>query len=150
MANLLVSACLAGCECRYKGDSCKNEAVLALSETHTLIPVCPEQLGGLATPRNPAERQGEKVISCTGEDVTAQYRKGAETAAQIAALCGAKAAILKANSPSCGKGIIYDGSFTGAKCEGNGVAAQLLLDAGLAVFTENEMDAFLAFLAKTP
>lgn len=146
MATILVSACLYGCECRYKGDSCRNEEVLALGREHTLIPVCPEQLGGLATPRNPAERQGEKVMSCAGDDVTAQYRKGAETALYIAESARADCAILKANSPSCGKGLIYDGSFTGGKIPGNGMTSELFLEAGIPVFTENELAEALEFL----
>lgn len=146
MATILVSACLYGCECRYKGDSCRNEEVLALGEKHTLIPVCPEQLGGLATPRNPAERQGEKVTSCAGDDVTAQYRKGAQTALYIAKSSRADCAVFKANSPSCGKGIIYDGSFTGGRIPGNGVTSELFLKAGIPVFTENELDALREFL----
>ncbi len=149
MGNIIVSACLLGCECRYKGDSCRNEEILALAKAHTLIPVCPEQLGGLCTPRAPAERQGDKVISNAGVDVTAQYRKGAEIAAQIAALNGAQFAILKANSPSCGKGIIYDGSFTGSKCPGNGVTTDLFLKRSIAVFSEEELAELQKILQET-
>lgn len=139
MGNIIVSACLLGCECRYKGDAYRNEEILALAKAHTLIPVCPEQLGGLCTPRNPAERQGNRVISNAGVDVTEQYQRGAEIAARIAALNGAQIAILKANSPSCGKGSIYDGSFTGAKCPGNGVTTDLFLKRNIAVFSEEEL-----------
>lgn len=146
MANILVSACLFGCDCRYKGDNCKNDALLSLAAKHTLIPVCPEQLGGLATPRDPAEICGDRVVSRAGRDVTQAYQKGAEAALYIAKQVGASAAVLKANSPSCGKGVIYDGSFTGRKIEGNGVAAQLLSAAGIRVFTENEIPALLDFL----
>lgn len=146
MANIIVSGCLMGCDCRYKGDNCKCEELLALGEKHTLIPVCPEQMGGLATPRDPAEIVGDKVISNHGKDVTYEYRKGAETALYIAKLNNAAAAVLKANSPSCGKGIIYDGTFTGNKCEGNGIAAEIFLKAGYPVFTENEIDVLLKFL----
>lgn len=69
MAVILASSCLLGCECRYKGDGCKCDALIKLAESNTIIGVCPEQMGGLPTPRDPAERQGDKVISCAGKDV---------------------------------------------------------------------------------
>jgi uncharacterized protein YbbK (DUF523 family) len=141
MAVILVSACLLGCNCRYKGDNCSNDAIRALAEKHTLVPVCPEQLGGLPTPRDPSEIQGERVCMVNGRDVTAEYRKGAEAALAIAQISHAEAAILKANSPSCGKGIIYDGTFSGKKCSGNGITAARFLEAGIPVFTENELEA---------
>lgn len=140
MAKILVSACLIGCDCRYIGDSCRNEVVRALAEKHILIPVCPEQLGGLTTPRLPSERQGEKVVMVDGTDVTAQFAKGAENALEIAKLTNVDFAILKAHSPSCGKGMIYNGTFSGEKCEGNGVTADLFIENGIHVFTEKELD----------
>lgn len=146
MATILVSACLFGCDCRYKGDNCKNQDLLELAKRHTLVPVCPEQLGGLSTPRHPAEICGDKVISDVGKDVTGEYQKGAETALYIAKTVGADAAVLKANSPSCGKGVIYDGTFTGQKTAGNGVTAKAFLEAGIPIFTENEIDALSVFL----
>ena len=139
MGKIIVSSCLLGCECRYKGDSCKNDAVLTLANEHTLIGVCPEQMGGLPTPRDPAERVGDKVFSCSGKDVTSEYKKGAEAALHIAKLNNADVAILKANSPSCGKGTIYDGTFTGNKCEGDGVTAALFKNNGISVYTEDEL-----------
>ncbi|MBR4456911.1 MAG: DUF523 domain-containing protein [Solobacterium sp.] len=138
MSVILVSMCLLGCPCRYDGDSRRNERVLRLSAAHTLIPVCPEQMGGLPTPRIPGERQNDRVISAEGTDVTRQFRIGAETAFAIAKLTRAEAAVLKANSPSCGKGTIYDGTFTGNKKAGNGVTAELLLQNGIPVYTEEE------------
>lgn len=146
MAKLIVSACLLGCQCRYKGDGCKCDALVELAKNHTLIPVCPEQLGGLATPRDPAEIVGERVISNHGRDVTGQYQRGAETALYLARLNRADAAVLKANSPSCGKDQIYDGTFTGRKIPGSGVTATLLKNAGFAVFTENELEKLENFL----
>lgn len=139
MAKIIVSGCLLGCDCRYKGDNCKCEELLDLTKNHTLIPVCPEQLGGLSTPRHPAEIVGDKVISNHGKDVTYEYTKGAEMALYIAKTNNADAVVFKANSPSCGKGIIYDGTFTGNKTEGNGIATKLFLDNGFEVFTENEI-----------
>lgn len=138
MAVILVSSCLLGCQCRYKGDGCRNERVLKLAEHHTLIPVCPEQMGGLETPRNPSERVNDKVLSNAGRDVTEQFRKGAETALFLAQLNHVDFAVFKANSPSCGKGIIYDGTFTGGKKEGNGMTTDLLLENGIPVYTEDE------------
>lgn len=148
MANIIVSACLFGCDCRYKGDNCKKEELVALAKRHTLVPVCPEQLGGLSTPRNPAEICGDKVLSNAGKDVTNEYTKGAETALYIAKTVGAAAAVLKANSPSCGKGVIYDGTFTGQKTAGDGVTAKAFAASGIKVFTEDEIDALLAFLGE--
>ena len=138
MAVILVSSCLLGCNCRYKGDGCRNERVLKLKDKHILIPVCPEQMGGLETPRNPSERVNDKVLSNAGRDVTEQFRKGAETALFLAQLNHADFAVFKANSPSCGKGIIYDGTFTGGKKEGNGMTTDLLLENGIPVYTEDE------------
>lgn len=144
---ILVSACLLGTPCRYDGESRPSPSVLALLKKHTLIPVCPEILGGLPTPRVPAERQGERVINQRGEDVSAAYERGAREARHLFSLYNAKAALLKAKSPSCGKGEIYDGSFSHRLKEGNGVTAEALLSAGIPVFTEKEIPALEAFLA---
>ena len=140
MAKIVVSNCLLGCNCRYKGDHCENAAIRALAAEHTLIGVCPEQMGGLQTPRDPAEIVGDQVISKAGNNVTKQYRTGAETALMLAKLNGADFAIFKANSPSCGKGIIYDGTFTGQKKAGNGVTTELFLANGIPVYNEEELD----------
>ena len=112
--NILVSACLLGVSCRYDGGANACPALLEALRAggHTAVPVCPEVYGGLPTPRPPAERQGCRVTTCTGADVTAAYQKGADTAVRLAALTGCTAAVLKANSPSCGAGTIYDGSFS--------------------------------------
>ena len=142
MAVILVSSCLLGCACRYKGDDCKNEKILKLAKEHVLLGVCPEQMGGLETPRDPSEIVGDKVLSCAGRDVTAQYQKGAEAALYLAKLNHVDFAILKAKSPSCGKGLIYDGTFTGNKVPGNGVTVSLLLENGIPVYTEDELDQF--------
>ncbi len=143
---LIVSACLAGIPCRYDGKAQRNEAVAALVEAGLAVPVCPECLGGLPTPRVPAELVGgsgedvldgkARVIASDGEtrlDVTDAFIKGANAALEAAREAGADEAILKANSPSCGFGTIYDGSFSGAKAAGSGVAAALLAANGLKV-----------------
>ena len=135
---ILVSACLLGLACRYDGASKPREEVLVLKERHELIPVCPEQLGGLPTPRVPAERQGERVVTREGGDVTAQYRKGAEEALQLCRLFDCDCAVLKERSPSCGCRGIYDGSFSGNLTEGQGVTAELLIRAGIPVYGESQ------------
>ena len=140
---LLVSACLLGTPCRYDGKSKKNEAVCALAERFELIPVCPEVYGGLPTPRPPAERCGDRVMTEAGADVTAQYRRGAEAALQLARLYNCRAAILKANSPSCGSGTIYDGTFRHRRISGDGLTAALLKANGVQVYNEDTFAALL-------
>ena len=140
---MLVSACLLGVECRYDGGGQAIDRLDALMARYELIPVCPEQLGGLPTPRTPAERREGRVVNRDGADVTDAFGRGATQACRIAALYGAELALLKARSPSCGRGMIYDGSFTGRLVPGDGVAARALMDAGLEVYTENEIDVLL-------
>lgn len=140
---LLISACLLGVRCRYDGESRAVQAAEALAERYQLIPVCPEQLGGLTTPRPPAERRAARVVAKDGRDVTEQYRRGAEETLRLAQLFGCEAAVLKERSPSCGAGAIYDGTFSGTLCEGYGVCAQLLLENGIAVYGESQSDGLL-------
>ena len=139
MEKILVSRCLLGENCTYRGDSNFCEKVAALSEKYELITVCPEADGGLSVPRDPAERQGDKVISKTGKDVTAEYVKGAEIALEKALENKVAFAVMKARSPSCGSGMIYDGTFTGTRIDGDGVAVQLLKKHGIRVITEEEI-----------
>lgn len=150
--NLLVSACLLGCACRYDGAAKQNGQLVEWLQTSgcTAVPVCPEIYGGLPTPRTPSERQGDRVMSKTGRDVTAQYRKGAAEALALARLTGCEAAVLKARSPSCGCGQIYDGSFSGRLVPGNGVTADLLLQNGLPVFSEETLDRLDRWAATRP
>ena len=138
---MLVSACLLGLPCRYDGKEKAHPAVRSLLEREdlTLIPVCPEQLGGLPTPRPPSERRGERVITRTGADVTEQYRRGAQQTLRLAQLYGCDCAVLKERSPSCGSGRIYDGSFSGTLTDGDGVTAELLRQHGIAVGGESEL-----------
>lgn len=137
--NILVSACLLGAACRYDGEAKENEKAVKLLETERLIPVCPEQLGGMATPRLPAERQGDRVINKTGEDVTEHYQKGAEETLKLAKLYQCSCAILKERSPSCGCGQIYDGTFSRTLTDGDGVTARLLKEHGIVVMGESEL-----------
>ena len=135
---LIVSACLAGFPCRYDGKKAINTAVQQLVKEGKAIPVCPEQLGGLPTPRLPAEMKAGKVINSDGNDVTEAFEKGAAVVLEIAKQYGCTDALLKARSPSCGKGRIYDGSFSGILIEGNGKTADLLMRNGITVKTEEE------------
>ena len=137
---ILVSACLLGCPCRYDGTAKADPRVLSLMERHTLIPVCPEQLGGLPTPRLPSERREGGVFDRGGKDVTAQYRQGAEEVLRLARLYGCTHAVLKERSPSCGSGQIYDGSFSHVLVPGSGVAAELLAQNGITVLGESQAD----------
>lgn len=137
---ILVSACLLGVRCRYDGKSKPHPAVERLMEQHTLIPVCGEILGGLPTPRVSAERQGARVVTADGCDVTAAYRRGAEEVLRLAERYGCTAAILKERSPSCGSGRIYDGTFTGTLTDGWGVTAELLRDHGICVIGASEAE----------
>ena len=139
MTRILVSACLLGCACRYDGKTKPKQHIIDLSKEHVLIPVCPEQMGGLPTPRNPSEIIGDKVINNIGKDVTLEYHKGAQMALDIALLNKVDFAILKAKSPSCGKGLVYDGTFSGTLVEGNGITVDLFLKNGIKVYTENEV-----------
>lgn len=138
----MISACLLGACCRYDGASKAHPLAEALAQRHTLIPVCPEQLGGLSTPRPPAERRGDRVVTRTG-DVTEQYRRGAEETLKLYRLLGCEAAVLKERSPSCGHGQIYDGTFSGALTAGDGVTAELLAANGVAVYGESQIQALL-------
>jgi uncharacterized protein YbbK (DUF523 family) len=140
---ILVSACLLGVCCRYDGESKPNEKVIRLREKYVLVPICPEVDGGLPTPRIPSERVGDKVLMRDGRDVTDNYRLGAELALEKARTFACTAAILKARSPSCGKGKIYNGSFSGNLTDRDGVCAELLQKNGITVYTEDEIDALL-------
>lgn len=135
----LISACLLGLACRYDGASKPHPKALELAEKEELIPFCPECFGGLPTPRPPAEIQGDQVINAAGQDVTAQYQKGAEEALRLCKLLHCSKAILKAKSPSCGCGAVYDGSFTKTLRPGNGLTAALLKANGIEVITEEAL-----------
>lgn len=124
---ILVSACLVGQKCRYDGGHCSRDKIFELAKDHELIAICPEEMGGLSTPRDPAEIQNDgRVISNRGKDVTTEYKKGAELAAKVAKDHHVKEAYLKSRSPMCGCGEIYDGSFSGKKKGGDGILARLL------------------------
>ena len=140
---LLVSACLLGENCKYSGGNNYNPAVEALGERFELVPVCPEQMGGLPTPRVPSERAGSRVLTREGADVTREFRLGAEKALEAALAHGVKRAVLQERSPSCGCGRIYDGTFSGTLVSGMGVTAQLLADHGIEIFGGSGIEALL-------
>jgi uncharacterized protein YbbK (DUF523 family) len=137
---ILVSACFLHEGYKYDGKANINPKVKSLEEKYEFIIICPEVFGELGTPRLPSEKKGDKVINSLGIDVTKEFNKGALMALDLAKEHGCSKAILKAKSPSCGKGIIYDGTFTHTKTKGNGVACELLLKHGIEVFTEEELD----------
>ena len=146
---LLISACLVGIPCRYDGGSCPHDQLQALAARGDVLPLCPEVLGGLPTPRSPTEIQGGDggdvlegrawVVNIEGKDVTTEFLAGAQKALRVAQRWGIKEAILKARSPSCGVGQIYDGSFSGRLVEGDGVTAALLKREGIIVKSEEEV-----------
>ena len=136
---ILVSACLAGYRCRYDGKIVPDAEIVALLKAGKAIPVCPEMMGGLPCPRIPSERTADdsRVITKEGGDVTEAFRTGAEETLRMARLYGCTQAILKAKSPSCGVGQIYDGTFSGTLRTGFGVTAQLLRENGIAVLVKD-------------
>lgn len=141
---IAVSACLLGEPCRYDGAAKPNAAVQALSERHTIVPVCPESMGGLPIPRLPNEiaagADGLRVVDSQSADNTEAFVAGARKALGRAQQAGCTVAVLKSKSPSCGSGRIYDGTFTGTLTDGWGVAAALFRDAGIHVIDETELE----------
>jgi Uncharacterized conserved protein len=134
---ILVSACLAGFRCRYDGKTVPDEETVQLVRSGQAVPVCPEMMGGLPCPRIPCERTPNgRVTGKDGTDKTDAFVQGAKETLRIARLYDCNCAILKARSPSCGKGLIYDGSFTGTLTEGEGVAAELLEQNGITILVK--------------
>lgn len=133
-----VSACLCGFACRYDGKSKPDERIRALYESGKALPVCPEQLGGLETPRTPCEIIAGRVISSDGEDRTDAYMAGSVRVLELCRRYNITKAILKQNSPSCGSCHIYDGSFSGKLIEGMGVTTKLLRENGIEVTGEKD------------
>jgi uncharacterized protein YbbK (DUF523 family) len=155
---LVISACLLGVACNHEGRGSPRAVVDELARDYRLVPVCPEVLGGLPTPRAAAEIQdgdgadimagpasggsdAARVVNIDGEDVTAAYRRGAEAAVAVAKAVGAERAVLKARSPSCGSAAVYDGTFSRRLVPGRGVTAAALAAAGLAVGSEEDVAA---------
>ncbi len=135
----VVSACLAGVHCRYNGEGQEDPEVVRLLGSGQAVPVCPEQLGGLNTPRPPFERKNGRVQDKDGNDATEAFEHGAEEALRLAKLAGCTAAVLQPRSPSCGFGRIYDGTFSGTLVPGEGVFAALCRENGLKLFTPDDL-----------
>lgn len=144
---ILISACFCGVNCKYSGGNNLNESLLNLLKEGKAIPFCPEQAGGLETPRKPCEIVGgtskdvlegnARVLSVDGEDKTLEFIKGAYETLKLAQTINAEYIILKSKSPSCGIGKVYDGTFSGALTAGNGVTAELLIQNGFKVINED-------------
>ena len=143
MKKILISACLLGINCKYNGKNNYNSLIEKLKEKYILIPICPEQMGGLSTPRNPSEIKGDKVISSAGDDVTTNFIAGANKALDIAKKDNISIAILKEGSPSCGSNYIYDGTFTKTKVDEMGITARLLKNNNIKIYNENERESLL-------
>lgn len=139
MEKILVSACLLGINCKYDGENNKNNKVLEYLKDKEVIPICPEIMGGLPTPRVPSEIKDNKVITKENNDVTYNFVKGAEEVLYLAKLLNVKKALLKAKSPSCGVGEIYDGTFTHTKIKGDGITTRLLKENNIEVLTELDL-----------
>ncbi len=144
--NVIVSACLAGMPCRYDGRSNANDIIIRLARSGGAVLACPELLGGLSVPRTPCEIFHGRVFDAHGCDKTDQFMQGARMALDMALAHGCTTAILKARSPSCGYGCIYDGTFRHALMPGSGFFASLLEKAGLRIFTEEDAASHLDML----
>lgn len=132
---ILVSSCLLGLNCRYDGGNNYSKEVEEFLKNYEIIPICPEIMGGLPTPRTPSERQADRVINKEGKDVTEQYEKGARECLFLAQKYDVKKALLKLRSPSCGSKEIYDGTFSHTIIEGDGVTAELFKKNGIEVIS---------------
>ena len=136
---IMVSACLVGENCKYNGGSNRNEKVLEFIQDQEVILICPEVMGGLPTPRIPAEITGEQVMTRDGRDVTEEYFRGAQLTLELAQKVQPDLIILQSRSPSCGVKQRYDGTFTGTLIEGSGVTARLLTRHGFSVIDVEDL-----------
>jgi len=140
---LIISACLVGVNCKYNGGNNKNKKIYEIFKEAKAVSVCPEVLGGMDIPRIPCEIKSfsnkRRVINKEGKDQTQKFKRGAEKTLKIAKSIGAKKAIMKSRSPSCGFGKIYDGNFSNTLIKGNGITAELLNKNGIEIITENDL-----------
>lgn len=148
MKKILISACLCGEKCKYNGGHNLMENLDLIKEKCLVVPVCPEVFGGLSTPRKPSEIVGNKVVTKDGKDVTNEYKNGAELALTKALENCCKIALMKAKSPSCGCGKIYDGTFSGTLTDGDGITVRLLKEHGIKVFDETQVSEFLEYISE--
>ena len=137
---LLVSACFVSKGYKYDGEANINLKIIELEQKYEFVFICPEVFGGLPVPRYPSEILGDKVVNIIGEDVTQNFNLGAKKALEIAKKHNCKKALLKAKSPSCGKGMVYDGTFSHTLKEAHGITVRLLMENGIEVYTENELE----------
>ena len=140
---IILSACLLGINTKYNGNNNLEDNLINALKDYILVPLCPEQLGGLPTPRPPAEIIGSEVININGVNVTENFLRGAKEALKFARLYNVKRAILKDGSPSCGVHYIYDGTFSGRKIKGMGITARIFIENGIRVYSENDLKEFL-------
>lgn len=140
---ILISACLLGVNCRYNGKTKEMNDIQKLMKKHTLIPVCPEILGGLPTPRAAVEIQNGRCINTDGIDVTEQFERGAKEVLRLAKLYNCDTVIFQERSPSCGSGQIYDGSFTGTLTTGDGMTARLLKENGIKIIGDSKISTLI-------
>ena len=140
---IMVSSCLIGLNCKYNGGNNRNEKLLRLLEGHTVIPVCPEVLGGLPVPRPSAEIVNGTVMNVKGENVDAAFRLGAEKALDLAKREQPDLIVLQSRSPSCGVKQIYDGTFSGRKIPGQGLFAAAAVQAGFKVLDIEDIDSLM-------
>lgn len=136
---ILVSACLLGVNCKYNGGNNYSSKVFDYLKDKEVFPICPEQLGGLSTPRVAAERRNDRVITKDNNDVTEYFVNGANEVLKLAKMFDIKKALLKSKSPSCGKNKIYDGSFSSILVDKNGVTAEVLMSNGIEVISSDEI-----------
>jgi len=150
----LISSCLIGIYCRYDGKTTSSERLVDLVREGKAIFICPEQIGGLATPRVPAEiEHGKtakdvlegraKVVGDDGSDVTREFVNGANETLKLCKRLGIKIAILREKSPSCGSSKVFDGTFLGNKISGHGITTELLINNGITVYSEENFPADL-------
>lgn len=143
MEYLLISSCLLGNNVKYNGKNNYIKEVELLKNKYNLIVICPEVMGGLPIPRIPSEILNDKVINKEGKDVTINFNKGAEEAIKLVKKYNIKKALLKEGSPSCGSRYIYDGTFSGNKIDGVGVTTKKLIELGLDIYSEKEIEKLL-------
>ena len=137
---IMVSACLLGEKCKYNGGNNLSEKVMKFIEGHEVIPVCPEVMGGLLTPRVPSEIVNGVVTMADGRIVDEEFRKGAQIGLNLAKENKVDLVILQSRSPSCGVKQIYDGTFSGNKIEGQGIFARLLTENGFRIVDVEDLD----------
>lgn len=137
---IMVSACLLGENCKYNGGNNLSEKVMKFIEGHEVIPVCPEVMGGLSTPRVPSEIVNGVVTMTDGRNVDEEFRKGAQIGLDLAMKNNVDLVILQSRSPSCGVKQIYDGTFSGRKIDGQGVFAKLLTEKGFRIVDVEDLD----------